>query len=166
MKTLPKVCRFFIVCPPPFPPHSCLSPELCQRLSREGQVGRRRGGWGSGEGRQDPTVFMSRGAPEPTRVRLCGVGSAARPAGAVASNPQASPKPRAARAGGRLLAAGGKSSLTLAGPLPSGQVCSAIPPLPVWKPLQPQTGMGKVPDGFPLHLAVQCFALLVCKSTK
>lgn len=39
-------------------------------------------------------------------------------------------------------------------------------PLSVWKPLQPQTGTGKVPDGFPLHLAVQCFTLLVHISIK
>lgn len=31
---------------------------------------------------------------------------------------------------------------------------------------QLQVEKGKVPDGFPLHLAVQCCALLVCKSTK
>lgn len=136
----------------PFPP-SYLSPDLWDGLSREGQVGRRRGGCGSGKGRQDPP-------------RLSGAGSAARSAGAVASSAQASLQPRAARAGRRLSATRGKSSLIFPGPLPSGQVCSATPPLPVWKPLQPQIRMGKVPDGFPLHLAVQCFALLVCKSTK
>lgn len=145
---------------PPSPRLPRLSPELCDRLNREGQVRRRRGGWGSGEGTQDPTRFVSRGAPEPAGVRLCSAGSVSAP------QVQSPAIPRPARAGGRLLAAGGKSSLMLPGPLPSGQVCSAIPKLPVWKPLQPQTSMGKVPDGFPLHLAVQCFALLVCKSTK
>lgn len=90
---------FLLYCLPsslPSPPPSCLSPELCDRLSREGQVGRRRAGWGSGEGRQDPTgFFLSRGVPETAGVRLCPAGAA------IASNAQASAEPRAARAGGR-----------------------------------------------------------------
>lgn len=119
-----------------------LSPELYTRLSRAGEVGRREAEWSAGGGRQDPARSLSCETchPEPAEA---GTPRHPRPGPQVqsAAQPQAPPGPRprssAAWAGWGLSAVGGKSSLMLTGPLPSGQVCSAPLPLPVWKPLQP-----------------------------
>lgn len=150
-------------------PCTRVNPELCKRLSRAGEVG---AGWVADMILSGPCP-VRRVPPRLQRSSCAEIGDPGtpwhpRPCRRCRAQPRAPTGPRgcAALTGWRFSTVAGKSSQTLACSPPSGQVCSAPLPLPVWKPLQPQTGTGKVPDGFPLHLAVQCCALLVCKSSK
>lgn len=141
LKTLPKVCLFCILS----------SPKALNFAS--GGLQRARGGGGKlrgvpeGTGRTLPGPCPVRGVSPHRAYRGRAVRRPAapvppgppRPPGRCSPQPSTEPRRGRGRGGGAEQlgpAVGGKSSLMLTGSLPSGQVCSAPPPLPVWKPLQ------------------------------